>query len=50
MLVAEPRFLGLLRGALDGPTADLVAGSVNHELTEAPAEEALAHVKEHLTP
>lgn len=49
VLVAEPRFLGLLRGALDGPTADLVAGSVGHELTEAPADQVYAHVKEHLT-
>lgn len=32
VLVAPPRFLGLLRAALDGPTAQLVAGSLDKDL------------------
>jgi protein required for attachment to host cells len=45
VLVAEPRFLGLLRAALDAPTAALVAGSVNHELTDAPVADLRAHLR-----
>lgn len=45
VLVAEPRFLGLLRGALDAPTAAMVLGSVNHALTDAPTADLLAHLK-----
>jgi len=45
VLVAEPRFLGLLRGALDAPTTAMVAGSVNHELTDAPVSDLRSHLK-----
>lgn len=34
VLVAEPRFLGLVRAALDAPTARLVDGEVAKELTD----------------
>ena len=44
ILVAEPHFLGLLRAALDGPTASTVMGSVANELTAAPPQV----VKQHL--
>jgi len=44
VLVAEPRFLGLLRAELDAPTAAMVVGSVNHELTDAPAADVRAHL------
>lgn len=36
VLVAEPGFLGLLREALDGPTAAAVFGEVHKNLTKAP--------------
>lgn len=39
VLVAEPRFLGLLRGALDPQTAATVVGSVPKELSLAPPAE-----------
>ena len=45
VLVAEPRFLGLLRAELDAPTAAMVLGSVNHELTDAPVADLRAHLK-----
>ena len=32
VLVAPPRFLGLLRSSLDGPTAQLVVGSLDKDL------------------
>ncbi|MDH3818400.1 MAG: host attachment protein [Myxococcales bacterium] len=32
VLVAPPRFLGLLRASLDGPTAQLVVGSLDKDL------------------
>jgi len=32
VLVAPPRFLGLLRASLDGPTAPLVVGSLDKDL------------------
>jgi protein required for attachment to host cells len=46
VLVAEPRFLGLLRAELDAPTAAMVLGSVNHALTDAPVAELREHLKE----
>ncbi|MCA9606408.1 MAG: host attachment protein [Myxococcales bacterium] len=47
VLVAEPGFLGMLRGALDGPTAAMVHGEVRKNLTKAPVEqiaESIAHL------
>lgn len=35
-LVAEPRFLGMLRGALDGPTAGLVRDTLPKDLARVP--------------
>ena len=45
ILVAEPRFLGILRAELDAPTAALVTGSVNHELTDASEAQLREHVQ-----
>lgn len=39
VLVADPHFLGLLRGALDPTTAKLSAGSISKGLDSAPSEE-----------
>ncbi len=35
VLVAPPRFLGLLRSSLDGPTTQLVVGSIHKDLAAA---------------
>lgn len=35
VLVAEPSFLGLLQGELDGPTREMVSGTVGKHLTQA---------------
>ena len=35
VLVAPPRFLGLLRAALDGPTAQIVVGSLHKDLAHS---------------
>ncbi len=48
ILMAEPRFLGLLRDALDAQTAATVTASVNHELTNAPVDEVKRHLREHI--
>ncbi len=39
ILAAEPRFLGYLRGSLDGPTADSVVESVAKDYSDASAED-----------
>ena len=41
VLVAEPRFLGLIKDALSGPTRDCVSATVNKDLS---------HVREHDLP
>jgi protein required for attachment to host cells len=45
VLVAEPRFLGLLRGALDGVSASMVAGTVSKDLAHLQARELLPHLQ-----
>lgn len=49
VLVAEPRFLGRLRGALDHATADTVVGSIDKDLAHATVKDVEAHVS-HLFP
>jgi protein required for attachment to host cells len=47
VLVAPPQFLGLLRSALDGPTSQLVVGSLDKDLAaskKAELEEQLGEV------
>lgn len=46
VLVAEPRFLGMLREALDGQTAGRVAASVSKDLAHAAAHELPAYLKD----
>lgn len=46
ILVAEPRFLGGLRGALDAPTAHKVVGSVTKDLAAVPASDIAKHITE----
>jgi len=44
VLVAPPRFLGLLRSSLDGPTAQLVIGSVDKDLASRKESELIEHL------
>jgi protein required for attachment to host cells len=44
ILVAEPGFLGLLRAALDRPTARLVTGEVHKELTDVSLDTLTEHL------
>jgi protein required for attachment to host cells len=44
ILVAEPRFLGGLRGALDAPTAHKVVASVTKDLAAVPSAGIAKHV------
>ncbi len=44
VLVAEPGFLGMLRDALDGPTADMVTGTVGKDLGQIPDREVASHL------
>ena len=46
VLVAEPRFLGMLRGALDKQTAALVHGTVGKDLAHVSLHEMQAHLRE----
>ncbi|MGD8606213.1 MAG: host attachment protein [Myxococcales bacterium] len=46
VLVAPPRFLGLLRAALDGPTAQLVTASLDKDLGSQKASELVEHLGE----
>lgn len=48
VLVAEPGFLGLLRGSLDDASAKLVSGEVHKEVTDRPVDEIASHLKDHL--
>ena len=45
VLVAEPRFLGLLRGALDGVTATTVAGTVSKDLAHLEVRDLAPHLE-----
>jgi protein required for attachment to host cells len=46
VLVAPPRFLGLLRSSLDGPTAQLVVGSIDKDLASSKEGELIEHLGE----
>lgn len=46
ILVAPPRFLGLLRASLDGPTSQLVIGSIDKDLASSEEAEILEHLDE----
>ncbi|MGB5703895.1 MAG: host attachment protein [Polyangiales bacterium] len=46
VLVAPPRFLGLLRSALDGPTAKLVTGSLDKDLAASKTSELVERLDE----
>lgn len=45
ILIAEPRFLGLLRAALPSPTAALVAAELDKDLGEIEARDLPAHLE-----
>jgi protein required for attachment to host cells len=45
VLVAEPGFLGLLRGALDHTTAKLIDGEVHKEIVDEKVDEIAAHLE-----
>ena len=44
VLVAPPRFLGLLRSALDGPTAHMVVGSLDKDLATTKEADLIKHL------
>lgn len=46
VLVAEPKFLGMLLASLDGPTADMVVGRVAKDLAQTPDRDVAAHLQE----
>jgi len=46
VLVAPPRFLGLLRSSLDGPTSQLVIGSIHKDLATSNEAELIQHLGE----
>ena len=46
VLVAPPRFLGLLRSSLDGPTTHLVVGSMDKDLAMKNETELIEHLHE----
>jgi len=46
ILVAEPRFLGGLRGALDAPTAHKVVASVTKDLAQVPWNGIAKHIED----
>jgi protein required for attachment to host cells len=46
VLVAPPRFLGLLRSSLDAPTSQLVVGSVHKDLATSKEAELIEHLGE----
>jgi len=48
VLVAPPRFLGLLRSALDGPTSQLVIGSIHKDLATSNEAELIQHLGEEI--
>ena len=46
VLVAEPRFLGMLRGALDAPTAALVHDEAHKDLAHVPMHDLHNHLRD----
>jgi protein required for attachment to host cells len=48
-LVAPPRFLGLLRSSLDGPTAQLVMVSLDKDLAASKKSELVERLSEVIT-
>ena len=46
VLVAGPKFLGMLSAGLDGPTADMVVGRVTKDLAKTPDRDVAAHVQD----
>ena len=49
VLVAEPRFLGFLRGALDPVSEGMLAGTVNKDLAHVEVRDLAPHLS-HLLP
>jgi protein required for attachment to host cells len=46
VLVAEPRFLGILRGTLDPVTASLVSGTVGKDLAHVETRDLAPHLRD----
>lgn len=46
VLVAPPKFLGVLRSSLDGPTSQLVVGSIDKDLANSSEAELVKHLGE----
>ena len=46
VLVAPPKFLGILRSSLDGPTSQLVVGSIDKDLANSSDAELVKHLGE----
>jgi protein required for attachment to host cells len=46
VLVAEPRFLGMMRGALDGATAALIHDEAHKDLANVPMHDLHSHLRE----
>jgi protein required for attachment to host cells len=46
VLIAEPNFLGTLRGALSDQTASKVAASLDKDLADVPERELMEHLRE----
>lgn len=46
VLVAPPKFLGLLRSSLDGPTSQMVVGSMDKDLANVKDSELVEHLGE----
>ena len=45
ILIAPPRFLGMLRKELPGPLDKLVTSTIDKDLTEASVEDIIEHIK-----
>ena len=50
VLVAPPRFLGVLRAALDAPTSARVVGSLDKDLATLSEDALVAHLGEVIAP
>ena len=46
VLVAPPRFLGLLRSSIDSPTTRLIVGSIDKDLATSTEAELAKHLRE----
>ena len=46
VLVAEPRFLGMLRGALDPVCSGMLAGTVNKDLAQVEVRDLAPHLRD----